>query len=595
MGQIEQTFTGATNSDYNLNSNWVGGSGSFVPDVSLADEFAAIGSNTPDPLGSGTYPIATADLTSVAPAAGRVLIGFGTGTNGTLNVSGGGSLTAMSSTGGLAGDVVVGANGTGTLNVNSTGTITAELLDIRSTGTARITGPNANLNSNELNVEGNLVAEITNASSHSVINVSGATDLSGQLDVDLSSIAPPTSGTSWEIIETGTVSGSFSSVNLVGSTALGSSQALSARTVDNGSTTSIEVFVEQLLTLQVDRGTGALTILNTGPASAANNISIDGYTIFSSLGLLNTNWNSLDDQNASGGDWLESNPTAERLSELKEVASTTVVASGASLNLANGYVAPSAFGVESDLEFQYTSPDGAISTGIVEYTGPSNTLVVQIDPSDGRARLVNQSQFSVDIDGYTITSEANALLTSWNSLDDQNTGGGDWLESNPTTGRLSELKESGALTLAAGAVFDLGSLYNLGIGSSDSDVAFSFLINDGAEGESIATPGEVLFATIPAGLPGDYNGDSVVNLADYTLWRNNLGGDASSAFAAGSRNPLNTGVIDADDYTFWKSNFGSTALSAIQAPAAVPEPTTSCYLLLAAGVLMFNASRQKLM
>ncbi len=348
----------------------------------------------------------------------------------------------------------------------------------------------------------------------------------------------------------------------------------------------VQSLAQSPLTLFVDRGTGELRIANH---LGEDTWSFDGYTISSQAGLLNTDWNSLQDQTIAGG-WLEANPSVNRLSELQE-SSFTELSVGSELVLANGYSGAIAFGIDGDLEFSYTGPDGNVIQGLVEYTGQVNNLVLQIDPSDGRARLVNQSQFSVDIDGYTITSEANALLTSWNSLDDQNTGGGDWLESNPTTGRLSELKESGALTLAAGAVFDLGSLYNLGIGSSDSDVAFSFLINDGAEGESIATPGEVLFATIPAGLPGDYNGDSVVNLADYTLWRNNLGGDASSAFAAGSRNPLNTGVIDADDYTFWKSNFGSTALSAIQAPAAVPEPTTSCYLLLAAGVLMINASR----
>ncbi len=54
-----------------------------------------------------------------------------------------------------------------------------------------------------------------------------------------------------------------------------------------------------------------------------------------------------------------------------------------------------------------------------------------------------------------------------------------------------------------------------------------------------------------AGVPGDYNENGVVDAADYTLWRNNLG----SAIA-----PPNEGVspntVDQADYDFWKLHFG---------------------------------------
>lgn len=90
----------------------------------------------------------------------------------------------------------------------------------------------------------------------------------------------------------------------------------------------------------------------------------------------------------------------------------------------------------------------------------------------------------------------------------------------------------------------------------------------------------VLNVTPAGGLAGDYNGNSTVDAADYTVWRDNLGGNAS-AFAAGSRQGSNTGPINATDYAYWKSNFGSPGSGAFAAP--VPEPSTIGLLILAVG------------
>jgi hypothetical protein len=79
----------------------------------------------------------------------------------------------------------------------------------------------------------------------------------------------------------------------------------------------------------------------------------------------------------------------------------------------------------------------------------------------------------------------------------------------------------------------------------------------------------------PEGVPGDYNGDLVVNAADYTSWRNNLGGPDDALL---NRNPENSGPINSDDYDFWKANYGNTAGSGTSAGSilvgAVPEPAT---------------------
>jgi hypothetical protein len=84
-----------------------------------------------------------------------------------------------------------------------------------------------------------------------------------------------------------------------------------------------------------------------------------------------------------------------------------------------------------------------------------------------------------------------------------------------------------------------------------------------------------LLGTLP-GLVGDYSGNGVVDAADYVLWRNNLGGNASS-FAAGSRDPANTGPIGQGDYTSWRANFGKTL--GLGGAGAVPEPMTTWLIL----------------
>lgn len=71
-----------------------------------------------------------------------------------------------------------------------------------------------------------------------------------------------------------------------------------------------------------------------------------------------------------------------------------------------------------------------------------------------------------------------------------------------------------------------------------------------------------LFATIA----GDYNGNGIVDAADYTVWRNTFGQTGVGLAADGD----GSGEIDAADYTFWVNNFGNNAGNATA--NAVPEP-----------------------
>src|SRR5690606_17279994 len=76
----------------------------------------------------------------------------------------------------------------------------------------------------------------------------------------------------------------------------------------------------------------------------------------------------------------------------------------------------------------------------------------------------------------------------------------------------------------------------------------------------------------PQTLPGDFNGDGIVDAADYTVWRNNLGGDDAVLGGNGHTN----GVVDTEDYLVWKDNFGKAAgAGAIELAATqVPEPSS---------------------
>lgn len=54
---------------------------------------------------------------------------------------------------------------------------------------------------------------------------------------------------------------------------------------------------------------------------------------------------------------------------------------------------------------------------------------------------------------------------------------------------------------------------------------------------------------------GDFNGDGLVDQADYTTWADNFGAD-DSAFVPGSRGA--TGIVSQADYTTWADHYGQT-------------------------------------
>jgi hypothetical protein len=91
-------------------------------------------------------------------------------------------------------------------------------------------------------------------------------------------------------------------------------------------------------------------------------------------------------------------------------------------------------------------------------------------------------------------------------------------------------------------------------------------------------------------LAGDYNRDSVVDGADYIVWRNAMSGDVDLA-ADGNGD----GLVTAADYNIWRAHFGTTAASGTALKQVVPEPRSR--LLLSActlGVLIVFGHRSSL-
>ena len=104
-------------------------------------------------------------------------------------------------------------------------------------------------------------------------------------------------------------------------------------------------------------------------------------------------------------------------------------------------------------------------------------------------------------------------------------------------------------------------------------VAGHVLATDGITSLRVSVIGNVV---VLAKLPGDYNGNGIVDAADYTVWRDGLGAKFTQAY-----------------FDVWKANFGKTAGSGsgAGANAAVPEPSTLVLLMFAAAGWCLRRSR----
>jgi hypothetical protein len=125
-------------------------------------------------------------------------------------------------------------------------------------------------------------------------------------------------------------------------------------------------------------------------------------------------------------------------------------------------------------------------------------------------------------------------------------------------------------------------------GSSEFSAFELPVLSEGLEWSVLAEGMLLSLSVVEAseGLAGDYNDDGVVDAADFTVWRDSLGGTDLL------NETESLGVVDEADYNAWKANFGATN-SGAGAGSSVPEPATGLLMLgsVAAMTLGFRRKR----
>lgn len=416
-----------------------------------------------------------------------------------------------------------------------------------------------------------LTVEI-DGTSFNPVSVSREIEIDGTLEIN-GTLAGATSSSTWTLFDgsgdSAIVNGQFDQIVNNSSFTLGEGQDFVVSTTGS----LVTLGIQQRLLLRVDPYAGTAVLSN--PASSGSNIDLTGYVLSVASGTVDTReWVSFRDD----GDlnFVEGASTTQ----LGETNATSAASLAAGTNKSLG--APLALDVSQpigtdlldDISFQYSTPENAIVDALIVLDGNrQNNLVLVVDPSDGSAVLQNQSSEAVDLTGYVISSSSGALLPGWSSLESSAVPG--WDVVTATSSALAELNPENSSSLAVGASLDLGVVWD----QSTMDLSLDFSLSS-----AVTLAGAVFYgepADISVGLQGDFNGDGQVNLADYTVWRDNLGATEDGSVLSGNGNG---GIVDSFDYDLWKANFGMQQPSAASIGAAtIPEPVSVIPLALACG------------
>jgi autotransporter-associated beta strand protein len=253
---------------------------------------------------------------------------------------------------------------------------------------------------------------------------------------------------------------------------------------------------------------------------------------------------------------------------------------------------------ERDLDFEETAWSGisGVNSGRTMMFGPSPgrflTLAGTNTGNNTVAPLVGNES------GYSLLATAEEIKDGFGSVGIRKTGTGKWILSNDNTYSGETRVEAGTLivngvqsavlngvpttggttTVERGAILGgggtlAGALVNQGTvapgasagtmtvsGNYSQDSASTLAIEIGGTTAGAFDSLNVLKSLTDTGaVEGDYNGDFVVNAADYSVWRDNLGEE----FQLLNENPHadTPGTVDEEDYDFWKDNFGNANLS----------------------------------
>lgn len=233
---------------------------------------------------------------------------------------------------------------------------------------------------------------------------------------------------------------------------------------------------------------------------------------------------------------------------------------------------------------------GVLLNGLNVFVGtPPEPLKLIVDAGTGDISLVNNNTDPITIDYLRIAS-ADAELDGGSLVPGSYSGlagaagfpagnndGSGWEAADSNDDQeIVESYLTGMSTIPNdGQPISLGSAF---VVRGMQDLTFTYHV---AGTPADAVVGNIEYIAAPA-VAGDYNNDGLVNLADYTVWRDNLGA-AESVLPDGTGD--GSGTVDLGDYTRWKSNFAAAAAGAtLAAIQTVPEPGSIVVLLLTTSV-----------
>ena len=526
-------------------TNWYnpGPPEAFLQPDSFFDEYGSI-SNGGIALIDHGISISPADL-RIAETAGST---------GGLTIRTGGAITVQAEAFGT-GTLANGGGGAGTLTLRD---------DMGAVSVERYTQ----------NAASTLVAQVSGAATFANrITASNAISLDGTLRVERApdSNFTAAAGNSWTIMQGPAITGSFDAVE-VDPNLRGNAGQVFATSRSGGALT---VSVEQRLVVQVDRFTGAATLMN--PSGHAVNIPLISYTLASpgnGVSGANGRWNSLQDAGVSG--WEEANPTAAQLSELNATGTLTITPGQArDLGTPINANAGAPLGTDpvqvADVSFRYQSPTGELVDAVIEPVGRINDLVLVVDPANGLATIQNQSAQSVSFIGYTVSSAAGALNPAFSGFEGASVA--DWFKANPTTFNLTELNTHSVAAMAPGDEQALGTAWDFN--SDDRDLEFQYQTADG-----VLHAGTVYYGdkAVIAAENADFDSSGTVDGRDFLTWQRGFGLTGQSDKTTGDAN--GDGNVDASDLTAWTAQFG-TSPAAVATVAGVPEPSTALLTVVA--------------
>jgi autotransporter-associated beta strand protein len=234
-----------------------------------------------------------------------------------------------------------------------------------------------------------------------------------------------------------------------------------------------------------------------------------------------------------------------------------------------------------------------IDGGGNNYTGTTHvgggTLALGATGTIGKSALVQvDTGATLDVSAqptFTLGSTATQSLKGDGSVTGNvNFASGSSLAVDYSGGAMDSLSISGALSIA-NAIVDFNQIG--GALTAGAHVFASYGSLTGAAFASVLDlpPGfsinyhylggnQIALVGAPAGTPGDYNNNGVVDAGDYVLWRK--GGTLANEV-------VDVGTISPGDYTEWRARFGKPPGSGSGLDAGpVPEPTTVALALLAA-------------